>query len=341
MFHSLPVAANIAIFAAAAVVVWLVGTRLARYADAIAEETGIGRAFLGMMLLGGVTSLPEISVAVTATLQGSPALSINDVFGSAAINILILALADAVLGRSALTSVVGSPVVLLQGVIGIVLMALAAGATVVGDRLIFGVGAWCWLMLAVYVLAVALMARTRADAAWHITPKSGPGKDSADQAKHASLGTLVKKTVAAGAAIFVAGSLLALSGEALAEQSGLGTSFFGAVLLAASTSLPEVSTVISAVRLRQYALAVSGVFGTNLFNFTIVVLVDALHPGGPVLVETGRFAGFAALLSLVLTALFIAGMIERRNRTVLRMGIDSLAAIVVYAGGVSVLYSIR
>jgi cation:H+ antiporter len=88
-------------------------------------------------------------------------------------------------------------------------------------------------------------------------------------------------------------------------------------------------------------MAISDIFGTNLFNVTIIVLVDALHPGGPVLVEAGRFAAFAALLALVLTALFLVGMLERRNRTVLHMGWDSLAALVVYAAGVSVLYTLK
>jgi cation:H+ antiporter len=71
------------------------------------------------------------------------------------------------------------------------------------------------------------------------------------------------------------------------------------------------------------------------------VLVDALHPGAPVLVEAGPFAAFAALMALVMTALFLAGMIERRDRTVLGMGLDSLAALACYAGGVTVLYQLR
>jgi len=60
-----------------------------------------------------------------------------------------------------------------------------------------------------------------------------------------------------------------------------------------------------------------------------------------VLIEAGRFAAFSALLASVLTALYLIGMIERRNRTVLRMGIDSLAALVCYGVGVVVLYKLR
>jgi cation:H+ antiporter len=141
--------------------------------------------------------------------------------------------------------------------------------------------------------------------------------------------------------VLVAGFLLARSGQSIAEHSGLGTSFFGAVFLGFSTSLPELSTVIAAVRLRRYEMAISGVFGTNLFNVTIIVLVDALHPGGPVLAEGGRFAGFAALLALVLTAFYLAGMLERRDRTVFRMGIDSVAVVVAYLAGVVVLHGLR
>ena len=114
MFNSIPLSANVAVFVASAAVVWLAGARMARYADAIAARTGIGRELLGMMLLGGVTSLPELAVASTASLAGVPALSVNDVLGSASINIVIIALADAVLGRDAITSVVASPGLLLR-----------------------------------------------------------------------------------------------------------------------------------------------------------------------------------------------------------------------------------
>lgn len=109
---------NVALLLTAAVIVWFTGSRLARYADAISEQTGIGREFLGMMLLGGVTSLPELAVATTATLQSAPLLSINDVLGSASINIVILAVADMISGRKALTAMQSSPGVMLLGVIG-------------------------------------------------------------------------------------------------------------------------------------------------------------------------------------------------------------------------------
>ena len=343
MFESLPLWANLAIFAAAAACVWAAGTRIARYADAIAEATGIGRALLGMVMLGGITSLPEMAVAATASLAGHPELSINDLLGSAAINVVIIAIADAALGRDAITSVVASPPVLLQGVLGIVLLATVAAGAISVDAPVLGVGAWSWALFALYGVSVWILAKSRSETAWKPEPRqrvdAGPPQASGDDA--GSLRSLLVKTAVAGAIVLAAGFFLAKSAEAIAAQTGLGTGFVGAVLLAASTSLPEVSTVLGAVRLRRYEMAISDVFGTNLFNVTIIFLVDALYDGPPVLGQAGPFVAFGAMLAIVLTALFLVGMIERRDRTVLRMGFDSLAAVMMYLGGVAVLYHLR
>lgn len=339
----LPLALHIAVFASGGVVTWLAGVRLAHCADAIAERTGVEREFLGLVLLGGVTSLPELAVAVTATLQGTPALTVNDVLGSAAINVVILALADAVFGRGALTSMQGSSAVMLQGVLSMLILALTVGAVVAGDALIFGMGAWCWMMLVAYLGSIGLLSKSNVHLAWTPSARQGDYIEAISQndARQRSLPRLVWQTTAAGVAILVAGFLLATAGAIIAEQTGLGTSFFGAVFLAFSTSLPELSTVFAAVRLGRYEMAISDVFGTNLFNVTIIVLVDALHPGGPVLLETGRTAGFGALMAMLLTAIYLVGLLERRNRAFMRMGVDSIGVLLAYAGGLVVLYRLR
>lgn len=341
-FGNWPASMTALVFLAAAAAVWVAGTRLARHADAIARQTGIGRAFLGMILLGGVTSLPELAVAVTATHEGEPVLSINDVLGSAAINVVLLAVADGFIGRKALTSTVPSPEVMLQGALSIALLAMVAGAVTTGDRIFLGMGIWSWLMLAVYAAGIALLANSHAGKHWKPAPAvHAPAGDSQAEPEGQSLSRLILLTCVAAGVIVIAGFLLARTGAALAEQTGLGSSFFGAVFLGFSTSLPELSTILAAVKLRQYEMAISDALGTNLFNVNILVLVDFLHRGEPVLQEAGRFAAFSALLALLLTATFLVGMLERRDRTVLRMGIDSAVVLVAYMAGVVVLYGLR
>jgi cation:H+ antiporter len=343
-FESWSLLLLIAVFAGAAVAVWIAGTRLARLADAISIKTGIGQAAIGLVLLGAVTSLPEIAVATSATLNGAPILSINDVLGSASINLLILAIADAAYRREALTSSVPSIGVAMQGVVGIIVLALVAlaSATPMGEWQLLGVGWGSWLLLLAYAICIRILVRSRSDRSWRPEPDSSREKDDEDGGEDdRSLKRLVGYTIICALVILVAGFLLARTGEVLAEKTGLGTSFFGAVALGLATSLPELSTVLEAVRLRRYTMAISDVFGTNLFNVTIIVLVDILHRGGPVLPEAGPFAATAALLALILTAIYLTGMLERRDRTLLRMGFDSIAVVLVYCAGVVLLYAQR
>ncbi len=109
-FDRLPLWINLAVFAASSAIVWAAGTRLAVYVDAIAKRTGLGHGFAGLLLLGGITSLPEIATATASSVMGSPALALNNVLGSAAINVALLTVADAALGRDALTAVVAKPI---------------------------------------------------------------------------------------------------------------------------------------------------------------------------------------------------------------------------------------
>lgn len=354
-FDGFPLWLNLAVFAAAAGVVWLAGFRISRYADLISEQTGIGHATVGLVLLGTLTALPEAAVTVSSALAGNAELAVNNILGSLAINVAILALADAAIGKDALTSVIPDPSVLLQGTLSLLLLALVAAAVVAGDILLLGIGAWSWGIAVLYAASIWIVANTQGRYPWRASGEdwqrhgygdprdSDPGgpKTKERDAPGPSLWRTLAKTAVAGTAILGAGFLVSRSGEAIAVQTGLGSSFMGAVFVAVSTSLPEVSTVLSAVLIRRYLLAVADIFGANLFNLGLVFVIDATYDGGPALNQVGRFSVFAALLGIVVTALFLAGLIERRDKTILRMGYDSVAVLAAYAGGLFVLYRLR
>jgi cation:H+ antiporter len=69
VFIGLPVWLNIIVFLISAGAVWMAGTRLSYFVEVISRKTGIGQAVVGVILLGGITSLPEI-IVVTAYLGG-------------------------------------------------------------------------------------------------------------------------------------------------------------------------------------------------------------------------------------------------------------------------------
>jgi cation:H+ antiporter len=346
MLRSLPLWANVAIFIAAAVVVWFAGARVARYAHAIEARTGAGEALVGMLLLGFITALPELGVTATASRSGNAKLAVNNLLGGMALNVAILAAADAAVRREALTAAVASATPLLQGALLVLLLSVVAAATVAGDRLVLGIGLWAWAILAIYLVCLALIRKTRGRETWvpygaSTGAAGGIGEGSQDKDAGDSLRTIAGRTAIGAAAILVAGSTLAQTGDTLAEQTGLGASFFGAVFLALATSLPEITIVFTSVLIGRYAMAVSNIFGANLFGLALLFLVDALYDGEPVLAHAGHFATFAALLGIAVTALFIAGLLERAHRMVLHMGVDSLIVLGTYFAGLALLYQLR
>jgi cation:H+ antiporter len=342
-FRAIPLALNLALLIASAVIVWGAGTRLSRIVDGIAERTGIGRAFAGFLLLGGVTSLPELATVVTAAHGGHADLALSSILGSVATNVLLLAIADAVLGRDALTSVVAHPATLLQGALGVVLLGVVAAAITVGDVELLGLGVWSATIVPLFAMAVWLSSRNENRPTW-IVADGGPAIPGllpalAEEAEQTLAGLVLRATIA-GAVILVAGYLLAETGDAIAAQTGIGAGMVGFVLIGLTTSLPEISSMVAAVRMHRYELAIGDIFGTNLFDLLLIPVADLAYRKGPILATAGRFETVAALLGLVLTAIYVIGLLERRNRTVFRMGYDSLAAIVVFAVGLVLLFGI-
>lgn len=339
-FESLPLALNTAAFAIAAAIVWWAGSKLTAHADAISRLTGLGQAVVGMLLLGGVTSLPEIAVSVTAGLRGSAGFAVSNILGGVALQVVIIAIGDALLRDRAITSQVPRPTVLLQAVFTCVLLAMFAAAVLIGDTAVLGVGLWSVAIASSGVGMFWLVARNRDREPWKATP--APELEAGEaQARDESLRRAIAMTSAMGAVVLFAGWVLASSGEAIAKQTGLGASFVGAILVGLATSLPEISTVVAAVRIHRFTMAFADIFGTNIFDLMLILLIDAVASGGPVLAAQGRFAAFAAVLGIVVTLLYVAGLIERRDRSHLRLGTDSWAVVVAYTGGAIALYTLR
>jgi cation:H+ antiporter len=347
-FASAPVWINIGVFLASAVVVWIAGTKIARYANVISERTGIGQALIGIVLLGGVTSLPELAVAITSAATDAPDLAVNSILGGIAMQVAILAVADMLIGRDALTSVLPDPKVILQAGSKILLLSIVTASIVVGDTPVLGVGLWMWLLLATTTLSLYILSKVQNDVNWKPSdPEVSEEKEkeradkAAEKDEDKTLTWAVWRAGIAGVTIIIAGYLLSRTGDALAEQSGLGESFIGSVLVALSTSLPEVSTVVSAVRAGLYTMAVSDIFGTNLFDIAFLFIVDLVGGQGAVMNDTGPYEGFASIIAITVTAIFIVGLAERRNKTILRMGYDSLAVLLTYLAGLVVLFFLR
>jgi cation:H+ antiporter len=335
-----PVWLNGLAFVAATVAVWIAGTRLTHALDAIARKTGLGEAFVGMLLLGGITSLPEVANVVAASSGGAPQLAVNNLLGSAAINVVLLALVDAVVGRDALTSVVAKPATLMMAALCMLVLAFVAAAVLVGDTAMAGVGVWSVSICVFSIFAFGLSAGYGRRAPWTVKDHEGPPA-SPDETPKTELRRLIVTAAVCAAVIFAAGYALSEIGETLADQTGLGDGLVGFLLIGTATSMPELSSIRAALGLRRYEMAFGQVLGTNFVNLSLILLADAVFAGGPVFNALGAFEAVLALLGLILIGVFQVGLLERRNSVLLRAGYDSLVVMVLFVGGAVLLFGMR
>jgi cation:H+ antiporter len=334
---------NFAFFFVGAIAIWLAGAKLEGYVDEIAVLTGIGKAFLGMMLLAAATSLPEVGTTVTATWSGDTSMAVHNLLGGVVLQTAILAIADLAMGRRALSFASPHFSLLIQAVglvfvLAVVLAGIPAAKYVsrqMPSMETIAVVVWLLSILGVYLVLAYLTYAAQGRPRWrpldHDEASNGKADNpSSDSRPQRSLATVGAYFAIGSLVVLVAGWIVATTGGALARQTGLGSSFFGFTLVAAATSLPEISTTVSSARAGRYETAFGNIFGSNALCAALLVLVG-LIAGGSALVESlTASTQFAAAMGIFLTCIYLWGLLERQDRTIWMFGWDS-AAVVLFA----------
>lgn len=347
-FQSYAVWINAAIFAAAAGLVWFAGSRISGYADSISQRTGLGAAFVGLLLLALATETPEIATTVTAASGGNAELAIGNLFGGVVMQTAVIAVVDVIVLRQALTFFTPQPSLLLQGVLLTMLLGLTLAAATAGQNIAFwSVGLSSLLLFGAYVLSLYLSHQYEGEERWiPDTPLEEimEGEDASgrtgmrEQYAQWPMGRLIGFFLGGTLMILLAGFILARTGEAMANQIGLSQSFVGSTLLAISTSLPELSTALTAARLRNYSMAISNIFGSNAIMVALIFLADLFYRDGPILASVDAASRFTVAMGVVVTGAYVAGLVERRDQTIMRMGLDSFFVAIFYVVTLVVLY---
>lgn len=343
-FAQLPIPVTLALFAAAAAGVWFAGGRLAIYADAIADRKRIGQAFMGLVFVAAATSLPEMVTTLYGAYAGEAALVLGNMFGGITMQTAVLAIADVSFAAVALTSYPRGPGSALEATLLIALLAMLLGLHAVGEvALPFGVGLGTLLLGLAYVGIVMMLRDYDKKQTWmpvEVPETAEPliGSVVPRALDKVPFPRLVWGFALLALTILVCGLVLTSTAAAIAEQSGLSTSFVGVTLLATATSLPEVSTTLAAVRIGAYSMAISNIFGSNLLMIALVLPADLAYSGAPILGALDQATAFALISGVLVTAIYLAGLLIRSHRTIFGMGIDSALVLAVYVMTLGVFY---
>ena len=350
---SLPLIVLFAIFLAAALAVWVAGIKLSETTDVLAMRLGLGAALGGLILLAIATNLPEIAIVVTASLAGHLGIAIGNILGGIAIQTVVLVVLDVfgVKGERPLTYVSASLAIVLEAVLVIgVLVTVVMGSRLPSEFTFGRVEPGAVLVVLVWAVGLWLLGRARRGLPWHEAgeaPENQPEPRGHSQAKTekrasesgVSTGRAVGVFGTAAAVTLAGGVLLAQSGEAIAGRIGMSGVLFGSTVLAAATALPEVSTGLASVRMKDYQLAMSDIFGGNAF-LPVLFLVGNLLSGRAVLPQARSTDIYLTALGALLTGVYVFGLVFRGGRRIGRMGLDSLVVLVLYLVGIGGLVAI-
>ncbi|MFH0965616.1 MAG: hypothetical protein V2A58_16590 [Planctomycetota bacterium] len=320
-------------FALAALVVVVAGTFLARFADSLAVSLKLSRAWVGLLFLAVVTSLPELATSLSAvTVIRGPDLALGTLFGSNLFNLLMLA-ALRVVPRARRCTIQTPSDLTLSAAGSILLISIATFGVATGGAV--SVAPRTFEALLALSLVVAYLVLLRA------TFRAGSDLSRAEEDAPASLWKPSLGFALCALAVIAGGLWLVRLGDALAgvqvslagRSFTLGRTAVGTFLIAVVTSLPELVVTVAALRLGSLDMAFGNLFGSNMCNMAFVGVVALASPGRSLFASSSPIHALTGLLSVALTAVAIAALSRRESRPVPSFPWDAVVMLLLYLLG--------
>ncbi len=334
-------------FAVAALLIIIAGTKLTRSADVLGGALGLGAGWAGVLLLPLATSLPELVTSLRAVLIHAPDLAAGNLFGSNLFNITIIAVVDLIQGRGSIFSFVKRGHALAAS-LSILLIFIAGTGILFPFPLLWGsyIGLDTVLLMGGYLAAAALLTVYEKNNNSLLAKQASASNERTTVEKDSYLALTPPQWafihfVAAAAVILFAGVVLTDASDIIAVETDLGRTFVGSILLAVATSLPEVVTTTTAVRMGRLDMAMGNIFGANMYNMFILSVVDICYLPGSLSHAVSTKHLWTIAMVIILTSIAITGLVSRPRRSVGWISLYSIFIVTGYLLAVAVLFYTR
>ena len=319
---------NILGFVGCAIIIIYSGTKLSYYGEKISDLTGMGKAWVGLILMASVTSLPELVTGISSVaIVNAPDLAAGDIFGSCVFNLLILSFLDAGNRKPLFSEVKSSHIV--AALFGIILLMVAGIAIYLADEIpsVLWMSSFTFLLFGIYLTAVWGIFKYEHAALVELPPSivfNTPSRSA--ELKKAIGGYSINALVVVGAAVF-----LPYFGENIASQTGVSNSFFGTLFIAAATSLPELVVSVAALKMGALDMAVGNLLGSNVFNMFILGIDDVFYKEGNFFKAISPSHLLSVFITIIMTAVVGLGLLFKpKKKQLWLLGIDTFIIIVLY-----------
>jgi len=317
-------------FTISALVIIAAGSRLTIYADRLSDQLNLGKALVGIVLLGLITSLPEaVACVVSIRSLNADNMAVGNLLGSNNFNPLFIVVMDLVYRKGPISNQVHPNAThKLSAYYVLILTAVVIFEIVFSSfphigPLSLGGLAIVWI----YISGIRNLASIAA-----------PMDDVPNKEVKGTLTNTWMNLFVCAAFVVVAAVWLANSADKIAIETGLGRTFVGSIFLALATSLPEMVVSLSALRMGALDLAIGNIFGSNMSNMFILFLCSLVNPEGPILFDVDKTHIITALSSMLMVFIAIQGIRQNQKKAFAGLGWDSWAMMFVFFSGSSLLY---
>jgi cation:H+ antiporter len=263
--------------------------------------------------------------------------------GGIAVQTLWLVIADLTHRRANLEHAAAAPENILQGNLLIALLCLPLLAMTTQEITLGGfLHPVSILMVLAWIAGMRMVRTVHTSPMWRPQQTSDTVEDVADEsASGHSLKSLWMQFVVLTAILGIAGYLLAQSASTLTERTPLSQSVMGGIFTSAASSLPELIVVLAAVRRGAHTLAVSNIIGGNALDTLFLLFADLGYRKGSIYHAVARDQQFFMLLTVLMTAVLMMGLIRRERHGFLRIGFESTTVIVLYGTALTALIALN
>jgi len=291
---------NITGFLVCSVTIYYAGSKLSEYGNLISELTGLGKAWMGLIIMATITSLPEL-------ITGISSVSITSLISASH---------------------------LYAGLVSIILLAACCIFISYGDQVpdFGGVSPFSYILIGLYFISIRSIHRFD-----NQTKRISTVTLNISVAR--SLKKILIRYMMSAFVVISAALFLPKFGEKIAQQTGLGNTFFGTLFLAAATSLPELSVSLSCVKLKAFDIAVGNILGSNIFNVFVLALDDFFYKSGSLFAHISGLHMTSIFFLIIMSSVTGLGVLQKSGRTFWKLGWDTLIIVILYITLLIILYT--
>ena len=323
-------------FIACTAIILYSGTKLAKYGDVIAEKTGLGKTWIGVVLLAATTSLPELITGISSVVFFDvPDIAMGNVLGACMVNLLMIAVLDVVGGSLPISARAHQGQVLTAAfgivLLGLVILSMASGIMMPS---LAWIGLYSLVIIMTYLVAMRMVFLYEQKRITEFVQEMAVEVQYKEISKQESY---TKYGINAVLLIAVA-TYLPSVGERIAQTTGLGETFVGTIFISVSTTLPETVVSLAALKIGAVDMAFGNIFGSNIFNIMILAIDDIVYTKGPLFSFVSANHMVSAMAAITMSAIAIIGLTYRTSKKPFLFAWDALGILTVYAFAVFALY---